>query len=91
MPASCGGIFDYDRKVDQLNAVNRELEDPKVWDNAERAQELAKEKKTLEDVVLTLDGVAAALKECSPMKAPAATGTKPRALARSDSSSSASS
>ena len=63
MPASCGGIFDYDRKVDQLNAVNRELEDPKVWDNAERAQELAKEKKTLEDVVLTLDGVAAALKD----------------------------
>jgi len=31
------------------------LEDPKVWDNAKRAQELGKEKKSLEDVVLVLD------------------------------------
>ncbi len=40
-----------------------ELEDPKVWDNAERAQELSKEKKTLENVVLTLDRVADNLKD----------------------------
>ncbi len=62
-PSLCGGIFDYDRKADQLNAVNRELEDPKVWDKAERAQELAKEKKSLENVVVALDGIAAALKD----------------------------
>ena len=31
------------------------LEDPKVWDNPKRAQELGKEKKSLEDVVLVLD------------------------------------
>ncbi len=62
-PVSCGGIFDYDQKFDQLTAVSRELEDPKVWDNAARAQELGKEKKSLEDVVLTLDRVAAHLKD----------------------------
>lgn len=58
-----GGIFDYDRKSDQLNDVARELEDPKVWDKAERAQELSREKKSLENVVLTLDRVRDALKD----------------------------
>ncbi len=62
-PPSCGGIFDYDQKFDQLSAVSRELEDPKVWDNAERAQELSKEKKTLEGVVLTLNRVKDGLKD----------------------------
>ncbi len=62
-PPSCGGIFDYDHKFDQLNAVARELEDPKVWDNADRAQELSKERKSLENVVLTLDSVSEALKD----------------------------
>jgi peptide chain release factor 2 len=31
------------------------LEDPKVWDDPKRAQELGKEKKSLEDVVLVID------------------------------------
>ena len=60
---SCGGIFDYDHKFDQLNTVARELEDPKVWDNAERAQELSKERKALENVVLVLDRVSDGLKD----------------------------
>jgi peptide chain release factor 2 len=34
-----------------------------VWDNADRAQELAKEKKSLENVVLTLDRVGGQLKD----------------------------
>ena len=62
-PPSCGGIFDYDQKFDQLSPVLRELEDPKVWENAERAQELAKEKKSLENVVLTLNRVSEGLKD----------------------------
>ncbi len=60
---SCGGIFDYDQKADQLRAVARELEDPKVWDNAERAQELGRQKRSLENVVLTLDRVADGLRD----------------------------
>ncbi len=61
--ANCGGIFDYDRKADQLKTVERELEDPTVWDNAERAQELGREKRSLEDVVLTLNQVGDGLRD----------------------------
>jgi peptide chain release factor 2 len=56
-PPNCGGIFDYDQKADELKAVSLELEDPKVWDDAERAQELGREKRSLENIVLTLDTV----------------------------------
>jgi peptide chain release factor 2 len=49
-----GGIFDFDSKANRLNEVNRALEDPKVWDDPKHAQELGKEKKTLEDIVATL-------------------------------------
>ncbi len=34
------------------------LEDPKVWDDAEKAQTLGRERKTLESVVLSLDHIA---------------------------------
>ena len=33
------------------------LEDPKIWDNAEKAQELGRERKSLEAVVLSLDQI----------------------------------
>ena len=36
----------------KLSEVTSALEDPTVWDNPKRAQELGKEKKSLEDVVL---------------------------------------
>ncbi len=55
--ANYGGIFDYDVKASKLEEVNRALEDPAVWNNAERAQELGKEKRVLEDVVLTLQHI----------------------------------
>jgi len=51
---SCGGIFDFDAKERRLADLNRELEDPKLWDNPQRAQELGKEKKSLDAVVGTL-------------------------------------
>jgi len=50
-----GGIFDFDRKSEKLEQVNQELEDPTVWNDQKRAQDLGKEKKTLEGVVLTLE------------------------------------
>ena len=52
-----GGIFDYDVKHDRLTEVAKELEDPKVWDNAKYAQELGRERRTLEGIVLTLQAV----------------------------------
>ncbi len=52
---SYGGIFDYPAKERKLHEVNAALEDPTVWDNPKRAQELGKEKRSLEGVVLVLD------------------------------------
>jgi peptide chain release factor 2 len=56
-PPSCGGIFDFDAKHARLEVITRELEDPKVWDDAKRAQELGREKKALEAVVASLTGM----------------------------------
>jgi peptide chain release factor 2 len=50
-PRRSGGIFDYDGKVEKLEEVNRELEDPNVWNNAEHAQELNKERSALDKSV----------------------------------------
>ena len=60
---SFGGIFDYPAKERKLNEVNAALEDPKVWDNPKRAQELGKEKKSLEDVVHVLDRLSSELSD----------------------------
>lgn len=62
---SCGGIFDYDHKALKLNEVNSALEDPKVWDNPKRAQELGKEKRALENVVLVIDRLTSELSDNS--------------------------
>lgn len=50
-----GGTFDYDEKQDQLTEVRRELEEPDVWNDPERAQALGKERALLEAVVETID------------------------------------
>ncbi len=50
-----GGFFDYAGKKSALEKVNLELENPDIWNNQERAQELSKQKKQLEAVVGNLD------------------------------------
>ena len=50
-------------KANRLAEVSRELEDPKIWDKPERAQELGKEKKALEGVVLSLATIDGNLKD----------------------------
>ena len=55
--ASCGGIFDVDRKAERLTVVDAELEDPNVWNDPKHAQELGKEKKLLDGVVVTMNTV----------------------------------
>ncbi len=54
---SRGGIFDFDNKQTRLNELVRLTEDPAIWNDNKRAQELGREKKMLEDVVLTLETV----------------------------------
>ncbi len=55
VPSRFGGIFDYDRKHDRLVEVNRELEDPSVWNSPEYAQNLGRERAALVQIVETLD------------------------------------
>ncbi|HSV51997.1 MAG TPA: peptide chain release factor 2 [Burkholderiaceae bacterium] len=48
------GYLDYDAKAERLRTVEASLEDPTVWNDPKKAQELGKEKKALDGVVLTL-------------------------------------
>ena len=48
---SCGGIFDFEAKKNRLAEVVRLSEDPAIWADAKRAQDLGRERKTLEAVV----------------------------------------
>ena len=59
----CGGIFDFDVQAERLAAVAKALEDPGVWTDPKRAQELGKERKQLEGVVGTLTDLDARLKD----------------------------
>jgi len=49
-----GGIFDFDERSERLTEVTRELEDPNVWNDPARAQELGRERARLEAVVDTI-------------------------------------
>jgi peptide chain release factor 2 len=62
---SCGGIFDVDNRQERLKEVGRLLEDPAVWGDPARAQELGKEKKQLEDVVGRMQGLATELADAA--------------------------
>ncbi|HEY8051152.1 MAG TPA: peptide chain release factor 2, partial [Ramlibacter sp.] len=48
------GYLDFDAKSERLRTVNASLEDPAVWNEPKKAQELGKEKKQLEGVVVTI-------------------------------------
>ncbi len=50
-----GGIFDYDSRKERLTEVEHELAEPNVWDDQERAQELGRERSSLEQIVKTID------------------------------------
>ncbi len=60
-----GGIFDYDAKSERLHVVNAELEDPTVWNDPKRAQDLGREKKSIEDVVNTLNSLSQSIADSS--------------------------
>ena len=63
MPSPLGGIFDFEEKQERLTEVLRELEDPKVWDDPERAQALGKERTQLETVVHNLSNIRQGLED----------------------------
>ncbi|HMV01438.1 MAG TPA: peptide chain release factor 2, partial [Rhodocyclaceae bacterium] len=49
--------LDYDHKRERLTLLSQEMEDPKIWDDAKRAQDMGREKKSLENIVLVLEDV----------------------------------
>jgi peptide chain release factor 2 len=60
-----GGIFDFDKKQEQLEEVERELEDPAVWNNPEKAQALGRERASLESVVHGLKQLSGGISDLS--------------------------
>ena len=51
--------------MEKLEQVNAELEDPKVWEDPKRAQDLGKEKKSLEAVVESLTTIHGGLRDAT--------------------------
>lgn len=54
-PKPLGGIFDYEDKKSRLLEVQKELENPDVWKNPEKAQNLGRERAQLESVIVQCD------------------------------------
>jgi len=50
-----GGIFDYANCKDRLAEVELELAEPSVWEDPDRAQELGRERSSLEAIVQTIE------------------------------------
>ena len=58
-----GGTFDYDVKKEQLAEVELELGEPTVWDDPDKAQELGRQRASLEAVVSTIDTMTSGLED----------------------------
>lgn len=67
-----GGIFNYPERQERLTEVLRELEDPSVWSEPERAQALGRERATLEAIVVTIDELTTGLTDADDLLAMAA-------------------
>ncbi|HPF73603.1 MAG: peptide chain release factor 2 [Rhodanobacteraceae bacterium] len=51
------GYLDYDAKRERLEEVNREMEDPSIWEDPKRAQDLGRERSLLHNIVSELSGL----------------------------------
>jgi peptide chain release factor 2 len=58
-----GGIFDVDQKRERLQEVQRELEDPTIWNHPEKAQSLGKERSQLENTVFMIEEIGQGLQD----------------------------
>src|SRR5829696_2425826 len=62
---NCGGIFDFEAKQQRLAEVVKLADDPAVWSDPKRAQELGRERKTLESLVSTMSKLDQDLRDTS--------------------------
>ncbi len=60
-----GGIFDYTERKERLAEVELELSEPDVWNDADKAQALGRERAALEDVVGVIDRLEAGLTDAA--------------------------
>ena len=60
---SSGGIFDFEAKERRLSEVAKLAEDPAVWSDSRRAQELGRERKSLESLVHTFGRLDSGLRD----------------------------
>ena len=60
-----GGIFDFDTKVARLNEVIKLAEDPAIWEDSKKSQELGRERKSLEEIVESILAASRGLKDAS--------------------------
>ncbi|MGE4529986.1 MAG: peptide chain release factor 2 [Acidithiobacillus sp.] len=65
--AGLRGYLDLEEKRSRLEEVQRELEDPSVWNNAEKAQELGRERAALEAVIKPMEQLSTSLADGSEM------------------------
>lgn len=60
---NCGGIFDYPTKLEKLQELDHELQDPTIWNHPEKAQQLGKERAQLQQIVDTFQQLEKGLKD----------------------------
>ncbi len=65
MEARLGGTFDFETKSERLDEVMRELEDPAIWNDQDRAQLLGKERASLELIVNLLSSLSRGLDDAA--------------------------
>lgn len=61
---SLRSYLDYQTKKERLDEVERELAEPDVWNDADRAQALGKERSSLEAVVNTIEVLDQGVRDC---------------------------
>jgi peptide chain release factor 2 len=58
------GYLEYDEKLERFEEVERELEDPNIWNDQEHAQKLGRERSSLESVIKTIDELTEGTADC---------------------------
>jgi peptide chain release factor 2 len=58
-----GGTFDYSTKLEKLQELDHELQNPNIWNHPEKAQQLGKERAQLQQIVDTFQQLEKGLKD----------------------------
>ena len=58
-----GGIFEIDQKIERLNSIKVELEDPEIWSMPEKTQALGKERALIEESVTMMQALSQHLQD----------------------------